>query len=222
MRMTFLEMITRTQALMRDPYGDRFPVARVGEAVNLSVLSICDRLMCCLDTVAIRLLSGVYVYDLAAHIEARREAGDGIRSFSCVEQVVFEGTNLISGGTLVDTFVVRGGLSWSVDFVDCGKLMLVPAPGRTLPDGSAGTLDVRYVALPEPMAADGDYPDAAVPPCDDLVCLSAACLLLEEGVRDDDFAGMARLAKGREMEYRKLKARMGRLGGRVFDDMVAL
>ena len=223
MRLTREALITqaRTRPFLDDPYGDRFDDDRVVGEINGVVLDLAERYRLCHDQVSVALNAGTYVYDLKGHIENIRDAGGSIRSFSGIERVTINGVDIVANGSVIEAVVIGGRVMWSVDFVSAGKVMIVPVAVETGVYGDdENNLQLFYTSYPEPMTADGDYPDTAIPPCDELLCLMASVRLFEEGDRADDFKKALSLADKAEKEMQRFNARLARGNGRVYDDMV--
>jgi hypothetical protein len=216
-RKTFGRLVSDVQRILKDWHGEKYDPARIGSAVNKSVLDIGVKYRLCRDMISVSMVEGVYVYDVKSLVENARDAGSSIRSLNTVRRVLVDARDILLQGTLSEYFFVSGQ-RWTIDFVSAGKIMFSPPPGEgTLSAG--GTLSVWYYGYPEPMTAAGDYPDAAIPPCDVLITLGSAIRMLEEGRSDSDFKQAIELGKDYTSEVRKLKTHLSKTAGRVADDM---
>lgn len=73
---TFTELIKRASLLCGDPESERWPVARVGEAVNDAAMEFCLRTRIIKEVVDITLSAERIFYDVAAAVESRTNLRD--------------------------------------------------------------------------------------------------------------------------------------------------
>lgn len=216
-RMNFGELVSRVYLMIDDPAGERFSEAVVKAALNDALVEIALETQLIIATATVGLKENQHLYDVNEVIDAA-----GGKAFGYPLRMVYDDAdNAALSPFATAQFDLSGirmnedgrPLYWRTDILPGGQVMIFPHPsddGSTLP-ALTGNLQVTYVAYPDAMVDDTDYPDTLSGQYHETLAERAAAMLLDEGVEEDmavsdslDASALAGVGKIISDQYRGL------------------
>jgi hypothetical protein len=203
--MTFSDLVSMVYLMIDDPSRERFPLEVVELAINEAMLDIALDTQLVRDDVSIQLQEDQHIYSLHDAI-----AAGGKKALAYPLRVIYDAsTNAGLPPVATELFDLAGidldtsawPMYWRPDIFPWGEFALYPIPnadGETLPT-LTGNIQIKYVAYPTMMEADGDYPDTLPAQYHEIIAVRAAEAVLETGGEEDlvlaeafekDFVGM--------------------------------